>query len=64
MIGDEQTPAGEATVCHRCGRRITHETRTEPGYLPREGWYDDKRTDPLVCFSAISYRHEPREVSS
>lgn len=46
-------------MCRTCGRFITYETRTEPGFLPRTGWYDDKRTDPLVCFRAIHFRHTP-----
>lgn len=54
----ELRPESE-TLCRTCMRPITHETRTEPGYLPREGWYDDARTDPLVCFKAIDYRHVP-----
>jgi hypothetical protein len=40
-------------------RPLTWETRTEPGYLPRTGWYDDARSDPLVCFKAVDYRHVP-----
>ncbi|WP_181312482.1 hypothetical protein [Nocardioides campestrisoli] len=49
----------QPTLCRTCMRPITHETRTEPGFLPREGWYDDARTDALVCFKAIDYRHVP-----
>jgi len=48
-----------ATLCRTCLRPITHETRTEPGFLSREGWYDDARTDALVCFKALEYRHVP-----
>jgi hypothetical protein len=48
-----------AILCRTCLRPLTWETRTEPGYLPRTGFYDDARSDPLICFSAISYRHEP-----
>lgn len=39
----------DVEMCRTCGRPITHETRTEPGFLPRAGWYDDKRSDPLVA---------------
>jgi hypothetical protein len=46
-------------LCRTCLRPITWETRTEPGYLPRTGFYDDTRVDALICFCAISYRHEP-----
>lgn len=48
-----------ATLCRTCLRPLTWETRTEPGYLPRAGWYDDARSDPLVCFKARNYRHVP-----
>lgn len=48
-------------VCRNCVRPITFETRTEPGFLPHEGWYDDCRTDPLLCFRAVNYRHVPLE---
>lgn len=52
---------GERSVilCRTCMRPITWETRTEPGYLPRTGFYDDARVDPLICFKAVNYRHEP-----
>lgn len=49
-------------LCRTCMRPITHEARTEPGYLPREGWYDDAQSDPLICFKASEYRHEPMTV--
>lgn len=42
--------ARSAVLCRTC---------TEPGYLPRTGWYDDARSDPLVCFKAVDYRHVP-----
>lgn len=48
-----------AILCRTCLRPLAWETRTEPGYQPRTGWYDDARTDPLICFKAVSYRHEP-----
>lgn len=48
-----------AILCRTCLRPITWETRIEPGFLPRTGWYDDARTDPLICFRAVGYRHEP-----
>lgn len=48
-----------AVLCRTCMRPLTWETRTEPGYLPRTGWYDDARSDPLVCFKAADYRHVP-----
>lgn len=46
-------------LCRTCMRPLTWETRTEPGFNPRQGWYDDARTDPLICFSAVDYRHVP-----
>jgi hypothetical protein len=46
-------------LCRTCMRPLTWETRTEPGYLPRTGWYDDARSDPLVCFKAADYQHVP-----
>jgi hypothetical protein len=46
-------------LCRTCMRALTWETRTEPGYLPRTGWYDDARSDPRVCFKAVDYRHVP-----
>lgn len=46
-------------LCRTCLRPITWETRTEPGFKPRTGFYDDARVDALVCFKAVSYRHEP-----
>ena len=49
----------DVVLCRTCMRPLTWETRTEPGYLPRTGWYDDVRSDPLVCFKAIDYRHVP-----
>lgn len=51
--------ARSAVLCRTCMESLTWETRTEPGYLPRTGWYDGARSDPLVCFKAIHYRHEP-----
>jgi hypothetical protein len=48
-----------AILCRTCMRPLTRETRTEPGFLPRLGWYDDARTDPLICFRAVDYRHVP-----
>lgn len=51
--------AKSSTLCRTCMRPITHETRTEPGYLPREGWYDDSSVDALVCFKARDYAHVP-----
>lgn len=48
-----------AVLCRTCMRPLTWETRTEPGYLPRTGWYDDAHSDPLVCFKAVDYRHVP-----
>jgi hypothetical protein len=55
------TPYTDRSVvlCRTCMRPLTWETRTEPGYLPRTGWYDDARSDPLVCFKAVDYRHVP-----
>jgi hypothetical protein len=47
-------------VCRHCLRPITWETRTEPGYLPREGWYDDQPAEPRTCFRALSYQHDPQ----
>ena len=48
-----------AILCRTCLRPLTWETRTEPGYNPRTGFYDDTRSDPLICFKAVDYRHEP-----
>lgn len=48
-----------AILCRTCLRPLTWETREEPGYNPRTGWYDDARSDPLVCFKAREYRHVP-----
>ena len=48
-----------AVLCRTCLRPLTWETRTEPGYLPRTGWYDDACFGPLVCFKAAGYRHVP-----
>ena len=48
-----------AILCRTCLRPLTWETRTEPGFKPRTGWYDDARSAPLVCFKARDYRHEP-----
>jgi hypothetical protein len=48
-----------AILCRTCLRPLTWETRTEPGHLPRAGWYDDARSDPLVCFKARDYQHVP-----
>lgn len=58
MSGEGLSEA-EKVLCRTCMRPITHETRTEPGYLPRTGWYDDFRNDPIVCFKAADYRHVP-----
>ena len=49
----------DVILCRTCMRPLTWETRTDPGYLPREGWYDDAHSDPLVCFKAADYRHVP-----
>ena len=49
----------DVILCRTCMRPLTWETRTEPGFLSRQGWYDDARTDALVCFKAVHYRHEP-----
>lgn len=49
----------DVILCRTCMRPLTWETRTEPGYLPRQGWYDDASTEPVVCFKAVDYRHEP-----
>ena len=54
-------PVPAVAICRTCARPITLETRTEPGYLPRTGWYDDCRADALVCLKAIDYRHVPLE---
>lgn len=48
-----------AVLCRTCMRPLTWETRVEPGFLPRTGWYDDARSDPLICFKAADYRHVP-----
>lgn len=48
-----------AVLCRTCLRPITYETRVEPGYEPRTGWYDDARVDALVCFKSIDYNHVP-----
>lgn len=48
-----------AILCRTCLSPLTWETRTEPGYAPRTGFYDEGRIDPLVCYKAVSYRHEP-----
>lgn len=54
---DEKTP--DQATCRTCGVAIAHETRTEPGFKPRTGWYDTGRVDPLVCYSAASLTHSP-----
>lgn len=54
-----ETALADVVLCRTCMRPITFETRTEPGFLPREGWYDDARVDALVCFKAHGYRHVP-----
>lgn len=59
MTANAPEVAPSEGVCRTCARPITYETRTEQGYLPREGWYDDARTDALVCFQAIDYQHVP-----
>lgn len=46
-------------LCRTCMQPITWETRAESGFLPRAGWYDDARSDPIVCFRAVEYRHRP-----
>lgn len=46
-------------LCRTCMRPLTWETRTEPGFKPRTGWHDDARSDALVCFKAVDYRHVP-----
>lgn len=56
---DQAPEIPDQVLCRTCMRPITFETRTEPGYLPREGWYDDARVDALVCFKAVSYNHVP-----
>lgn len=48
-----------AILCRTCLRPLTWETRTEPSFRPRTGWYDDAPSDPLICFKAVGYRHEP-----
>lgn len=59
--GMDESPAAPTrpSTCRTCGRPITHETRTDPGFKPRTGWYDDARVDPLVCYSAASLVHAP-----
>jgi len=47
------------TLCRTCLHPITWETRAVPGLTERTGWYDDTRSDQIICFSAVSYRHEP-----
>lgn len=54
-------PTPPEHICRNCLRPLTWETREEPGYQPREGWYDDHKIDPLICWKAISYRHVPLE---
>ena len=60
---DEKTSidatADRTAPCRTCGMSITHETRTDPGFQARTGWYDDGRVDPLVCYSAASLVHSP-----
>ena len=51
--------ARSVVLCRTCMEPLTWETRTEPGYKPRTGWCDGARSDPLVCFKAIDYRHVP-----
>lgn len=46
-------------LCRTCMRPLTWETRTESGYLPRTGFYDDARSDPLICFRSADYQHHP-----
>ena len=63
MTTTESTPEELAflpsTLCRTCLRPIVHETRTEPGFLPREAWYDDCRIDAITCFKAADYCHVP-----
>lgn len=55
----EQATVGDTGICRTCALPITFATVEEPGYLPRTGWSDGARTDALVCFSAVHYRHVP-----
>ena len=55
----EDATLGDVGVCRTCARSITFATVEEPGYEPRTGWSDGARTDALVCFKAVDYRHVP-----
>ncbi len=50
---------GDTGICRTCTTAITYETVEEHGYLPRTGWTDGARVDPLVCSKAIHFRHVP-----
>lgn len=49
----------DVTLCRTCLRPIVHETRTSPGYQPRERWWDDAATDAEICFKSRDYTHVP-----
>ena len=49
------------STCRTCGKEITYTTVKTPGFLPRTGWSDGHRSDPLICFSARNLTHAPIE---
>lgn len=51
---------GDTGVCRFCERDILYREVNTPGFLPRTGWSDEFPRDPLVCFSALNYKHEPK----
>lgn len=52
---------GSTATCVTCRQPIWYEADVDrgPGYLPRTGWTDHHKSDPLICFRSAHYNHAP-----